>query len=286
MEIHHRFYDINDVRLYVAEAGEENGRHILFLHGFPEFWYAWKAQLEFFSDQGFYAVAPDQRGYNMSSKPKGIAAYRIERLVADVVSLIRNLTDQKVTLVAHDWGGLVAWHVAERYPDLLQQLVILNMPHPDVVKKALKRDLRQRLKSWYVGFFQLPVLPELASRMFDHALLERTLVKSSRRGTFSAEAIRQYKTAWEQPGALRSMINWYRAYKWGRGAKFSTPVAVPTLLIWGMRDAFLSARLAQPSIDLCMNGKLITIEKATHWLHHEQPEEVNALILDFINRAD
>ncbi len=283
MEINHRFYDINDVRLYVAEAGREEGRPILFLHGFPEFSYAWKAQLDFFSDKGFRAVAPDQRGYNMSSKPKEVADYRIEKLIIDVVSLIRKLTSQKVTLVAHDWGGVVAWNVAERYPDLLEHLVILNMPHPDIMRRTLKRNLRQRLKSWYIRFFRLPLLPELTSRLFDCALLERTLVKTSRRGTFSAEDIRQYKSAWEQPGAIRSMINWYRAYSWGKSSKVPIRIELPTLLIWGKKDAFLSARMAQPSIDLCPNGKLVMIEKATHWVHHEKPDEVNELIWKFIS---
>ena len=150
------------------------------------------------------------------------------------------------------------------------------------MKQTLKSNVRQLLKSWYIGFFQLPLLPEWLSRSGDYALLERTLVKTSRRGAFPPEDIAQYKSAWKQPGALRAMINWYRAFvRYGDLPLPPGKISVQTLMIWGTKDAFLSETMAGPSIELCVNGKLVKMNN-THWVHHEDAGAVNQLIHDFI----
>jgi pimeloyl-ACP methyl ester carboxylesterase len=226
-------------------------------------------------------VVPDQRGYNLSSKPKGVKSYGLYHLVADIAILIQKLTNKKVVLVGHDWGGAVAWQVALHHPQLLQQLVIINMPHPEVFNQTLKTNLAQMLHSSYAGFFQLRFLPELSIRAFDFALLERSLLKTSTKGTFSKEDVATYKKAWRQPHALTAMINWYRAYKYNT-LPTSGILQLPVLLIWGRKDQFLLPEMAQKSINKCTAGKLVMVEDATHWIHHEQPHLVNTLIHDFI----
>lgn len=281
MLITEKSYAVNGIQLHVAEAGESTGKVVLFLHGFPEFWYAWHQQLPFFAAQGYRAVAPDQRGYNLSSRLSGVKAYTLSNLTADIAALIRQLTSEKVILVGHDWGGGVAWQMAQSYPDLIQQMVILNMPHPKVFTNFLRKNPKQMLKSWYTGFFQIPVLPEIISSAFYYKLLEQTMIQTARKNTFSSADISQYKKAWRQKGAITAMINWYRAFKYNP-ATAAEPIAIPTLLIWGKEDTFLDAEMAPLSVDKCLSGKLVFIPDATHWLHHERPNEVNQLILNFI----
>lgn len=274
-------YTVNNLQLQVTTAGDANQPLILFLHGFPEIGLSWRQQLLFFAEQGFYAVAPDQRGYNRSSKPNAIKAYTLKHLTADIVALIRQLTPGQVYLAGHDWGGAVAWAMAQHYPELIQKLIILNMPHPVVLNQQLQQSSEQRLRSWYAGFFQVPFLPEWLCRAFNFKILENSIVKTALPNTFSRQTIALYKKAWQQPGALQAMINWYRAYKYDplTGKEMIT---VPTLLIWGKKDKFLSAEMAQPSIDQCSQGELKFIDQATHWLHHEYPDLVNKLVLEFM----
>jgi len=280
--MHERFDEVNGIKLHALQDGEGNEDLIIFLHGFPEFSYAWHRQIPFFATQGFHALAPDQRGYNLSSKPKGISAYTIDKLVADIAAWIKQLTTEKVILVGHDWGGGVAWMLATQHPELLKELVILNMPHLAVMKKHLKSNFKQMLKSWYVAFFQLPFLPELACRFQNFRFLTTSLIRTANKNTFSKEDIVAYKDAWSQPYTLTAMINWYRAYLLDT-TKVYPDITVPTLVIWGKNDATLSAAMAKDSLKHCTQGKLIYIDDATHWLHHEKPDEVNRLILNFVS---
>ncbi|GEO05010.1 AB hydrolase superfamily protein YfhM [Adhaeribacter aerolatus] len=281
MRIREKLHEVNGIYLNAAEAGDPDGKVIIFLHGFPEHWYAWHQQLPFFGDKGYRAMAPDQRGYNRSSKPAGVKAYTLPHLTADVVSFIRRQTTDKIILVGHDWGGAVAWAVAAQYPKLLEKLVILNMPHPEVFHNYLRRHPKQLFKSMYAAFFQLPFLPEISNRAFNYKLLKTTLQKSALKYTFSKEDFLQYKEAWRKPGALKAMLNWYRAYKY-HPYHSPEPITVPTLILWGKKDSFLSAEMATPSKDKCRNGELVFLPNATHWLHHENPHQINNLIYKFI----
>jgi pimeloyl-ACP methyl ester carboxylesterase len=281
MDTEEHYHQVNGITLHTIEAGDPEGEYIIFLHGFPEFWYGWKAQILFFTQKGYRVILPDQRGYNSSSKPRGVKSYCVHHLAGDIAALIEKLTDKKVALAGHDWGGAVAWQLALHHPRLLHRLVIVNMPHPEVFHQTLKTSPAQMLRSSYAGFFQIPFLPEWACRAFHFALLERSLLKTSKRSTFSKEDMAAYKKAWRQPGALTAMINWYRAYKYNTEPA-SGMLQLPVLLIWGRKDCFLLPQMAQDSIGKCANGKLVMIEEATHWIHHEQPELVNTLIHDFI----
>lgn len=280
-ELKEKKYWVNEIYLHVREAGPPDGKVILFLHGFPEYWYGWRKQIPYFVAKGYRVVVPDQRGYNKSSKPTGIKAYRMQNMVRDVAELIGQLGQQKVVVVGHDWGGAVAWNLAAKHSHLLEKLIVLNLPHPHIFMKNLKRRPKQMLKSWYIGFFQFPWLPEKVNSAANFKLLEENMQRSSQPGTFTPEAMVEYKKAWQQPRAIGSMINWYRAIRYGL-PKFSQKVLTPTLLIWGKKDIFLSHEMAQPSIEKCSNGRLVMIEDATHWVQHEKAEEVNSLIEEFI----
>ncbi|AHM60770.1 putative hydrolase [Flammeovirgaceae bacterium 311] len=282
MDIEAQYYQVNGIRLHVIEAGRQDGEILLFLHGFPEYWWGWRHQISYFAQLGYRVVAPAQRGYHLSSKPAQTKAYGMKHLTDDVAALIRQLPKQKVNLVGHDWGGAVAWAMALRYPELLHKLIVLNLPHPQVMRRSFVKWPKQLLKSWYIGFFQLPLLPEKLLSRHNFKLLTKTMMASSKEGTFSQEDMLRYKQAWQQPGALKAMINWYRAALSGT-LKLNHLVTTPTLLIWGKQDQFLSHEMAPASIEKCEKGRLEMIPDATHWVQHEKSELVNKLILEFIS---
>ena len=274
------FVETNSVRLHVVQAGPADGPLIILLHGFPEFWYGWHNQIDALAEAGFWVWAPDQRGYNLSDKPADTAAYGIDILAADVVGLIDAAGRQKAIVVGHDWGAAVAWWTAIVHADRVERLVVLNVPHPVVMQRFARRDPGQMLRSWYIGFFQLPWLPETLSILGNWAMTVRGLRMSSRPETFTETNLQQYRTAWSQPGAFTTMINWYRAALRNPASRQpSVRITVPTLLIWGARDQFLKREMAQPSIDFCDNGRLIFLENATHWVQHEEAQRVIELII-------
>jgi len=274
--MHHTFINANGIRLHVVQDGPADGPLVILLHGFPEFWYGWHRQIPGLAKAGYWVWVPDQRGYNLSDKPQDIASYSIDTLAADVIGLIDAAGRQKAIVVGHDWGAAVAWWTAVVYSERVERLVVMNVPHPVVMKRFASRNLEQMLRSWYIGFFQVPKLPERLLARNNYQLLVRTLLGSSRRGTFTRADLEQYKEAWSQPGALTAMINWYRAL-WRSPAlhQKSIRVKVPTLLIWGVRDRFLMQEMAPLSITLCDNGRLLLLPNATHWVQHE---EVNSVL--------
>jgi pimeloyl-ACP methyl ester carboxylesterase len=257
------------------------------LHGFPEFSYGWRRQIPALTAAGYRVIVPDQRGYNLSDKPKGIAAYDVEVLARDVIGLLDHFGIQKVRLVGHDWGAVVAWTVAIQFPERVEKLAILNVPHPDVMTRFVLGNSVQRKKSWYVFFFQIPILVEWILRRKNFEALAKMLIQSGRRGTFTEADMLEYKKAWSQPGALTGMLNWYRAaFRRGVGAAFvrfePRRVTVPTLMLWGRRDVALSFEMAQPSIELCERGELVSFDRATHWVQHDAADEVNQKLIEFL----
>lgn len=278
----HRTIATNGVHLHAVEAGPEGGPLLILLHGFPEFWYGWRKQIAPLAGAGFRVLVPDQRGYNTSDKPRGVRAYNLDLLARDIVGLIDDAGREKAYVVAHDWGGMVGWWLGFKHADRLERLALLNIPHPSVMQKALRKSSAQRKRSSYMFFYQLPWLPERLLRKNDYKYLAKALKVTSRPGTFTDEDIRMYKEAWAQPGALTTMLNWYRMILRARPSRPpSSRVTVPTLMIWGTKDRFLGEEMAQPSIDRCDQGRLARIEEATHWVQHEEPDRVNALIADF-----
>lgn len=278
-----RTIQIQGIRLHVVEAGPEDGPLVVLLHGFPEFSYGWRKQIGPLAAAGFRVAAPDQRGYGLSDKPRGLDAYNLDRLAGDVVGLIDALGRDRAHVVGHDWGGGVAWWLGIKHAERLDRLALLNIPHPHVMRKTVRKSFVQRARSSYMAFFQLAALPELTLRWYGHFSLARSLKRSSRPGTFTEEDLAVYRAAWARPGALTGMLNWYRAIVRSPPERPASPqVTVPTLLIWGTRDRFLGREMAQPSIDLCDEGRLVFLEEATHWVQHEEPETVNRLLMEHL----
>jgi epoxide hydrolase 4 len=284
MKWKHNYIETNSVRLHVVQAGPRSGIPVMLLHGFPEFWYGWRKQIPALAEAGCRVIVPDQRGYNLSDKPKGVKAYRLDTLVEDVIGLIDALEYEKVNLVGHDWGALVAWMLAIQHPERLHRLGIINVPHPAVMRRFLLHDLDQMRRSLYALFFQLPWLPELSLRLGRWYGASLALRRSGRSGAFTDEDMEKYKAAWSQPGAMTAMLNWYRAAaRYQPQITDDMQVRVPTLILWGVKDSALTYRMARPSLDYCDEGNLIFFPDATHWVQHEEADEVNRHLLNFIS---
>jgi epoxide hydrolase 4 len=283
VELAHRYADLGDVRLHYVEAGE--GPLVLLLHGFPQFWYQWRHQISALVEAGFRVVAPDMRGYNLSDKPHGVQAYRVELLARDVERLIRTCGEGTATVVGHDWGAIAAWIAAMRLPGRFERLAILNVPHPARSLDGLLSPM-QLLRSSYMFFFQIPRLPEEVIRAGDFALL-RSVFRSDpvQPEAFTAEDIERYVGAIARPGVLTASLNYYRALL--RNPRETRAllqrVEAPVLVIWGEKDRFLSRRLAEPPRLWVPN--LIRVKRlpdASHWVAEDCPLEVNTLLLDFL----
>ena len=283
VELAHRYADLGDVRLHYVEAGE--GPLVLLLHGFPQFWYQWRHQIPALVEAGFRVVAPDMRGYNLSGKPPGVQAYRVELLARDVERLIRTCGEGTAVVVGHDWGAIAAWIAAMRHPGRVERLAILNVPHPARSLDGLLSPM-QLLRSSYMFFFQIPRLPEEVIRAGDFALL-RSVFRSDpvQPEALTAEDIERYIEAIAQPGALTASLNYYRALL--RNPRemraLLQRVEAPVLVIWGEKDRFLSRRLAEPPRLWVPN--LIRVKRlpdASHWVAEDCPLEVNTLLLRFL----
>jgi epoxide hydrolase 4 len=282
-DLHHGYAELDTVRLHYVEAGE--GPLVVLLHGFPEFWFAWREQIEALAAAGFRVVAPDMRGYNLSSKPVGVASYALPLLAADVRDLIaeRGGADG-ARLAGHDWGGLVAWATAAQHPDSVARLAILSMPHPQRMLEGL-RTVQQLRKSWYILAFQLPWLPERLLRLRRFEALRRPLEHDARAGAFSPADLDRYVEAWSQPGAVTAMLAYYRATiraRLRRESEELAPVTAPTLVIWGERDRHLGVELAEPhAADVPNFEQVVRVPTASHWVAHDEPELVSRLLIEF-----
>ena len=268
------------VDLHAVRAGPEDGPLVVLLHGFPEFWYGWHDQIRPLAEAGYRVVVPDQRGYNFSDKPTGVDAYRLGTLSQDVLGILDAHGRKEAHVVGHDWGAAVGWWTALHHPDRVRSLTAVNVPHPSVMAEELRRSWRQRLRSWYFLAFQVPEVPERVARAGDWRLLTRTMRQSSLPGTFGDDDFARYRAAWGQDDAFGSMVNWYRAVVRRRDTPRRETVDPPTLVIWGADDEFLARSMAHRSVERCRNGRLTTIEGATHWVQHEYPDRVAHLLLE------
>jgi pimeloyl-ACP methyl ester carboxylesterase len=279
MPLDHHFIRTNDIVLHTVMAGPADGPVVVLLHGFPEFWYGWRHQIPALAAAGFRVWAPDQRGYNLSDKLRGRAAYRTDVLAQDAIGLIAATGQPQVYLVGHDWGAMVAWWVALTAPDCVRRLAILNVPHPEVSVRHVRSDPRQMARSTYAAFFQLPWLPERLLSAANYRLLAQGMKNSSRQGAFSDEELDHYRQAWAKPRALQSMLNWYRAFLLHPVPDGSLRVTMPTTIIWGKRDFALRSVMAEESADLCAQRELIWLPDNSHWVQHEAADRVNEILI-------
>jgi pimeloyl-ACP methyl ester carboxylesterase len=272
------FADVGDVVLHYVEAGD--GPLVVLLHGYPEFWYGWRKQITPLVDAGFRVVAPDLRGYNRSSGPEDFTAYTADKLAGDVRGLIRALGAESAMVVGHDWGGSVAWTLAMNHPEVVDRLVILNAAHPRRLNEGL-RNPRQLLRSWYYFYFQLPKLPERRARRRGWRFFKRFLRDA--RPSYTAEELDRYVEAWSRPGAAKAMISYYRAAVRLGSKQELRPISAPTLVIWGEGDRYLGSKLAEPHREDVPNlDRVERLPEASHWVHHDEAERVNELLVDFL----
>jgi pimeloyl-ACP methyl ester carboxylesterase len=272
--LRHEYVQINSIRMHYAIAGE--GPLVLFLHGFPDFWYTWRHQIAALADQ-FTVAAPDQRGYNETAKPDW--GYSVDVLASDVVELIHALGQERAFLVGHDWGAAVAWAVAIAYPYRVERLAVLNVPHPAVFAEHLRSNPRQMLRSSYMGFFTLPYLPELALSRNDYAPIRRILRRDLGDAISDAE-IAAHLDAVRTPGTLTGGLNWYRAAaaQGPRGLYAGTEIrcTAPTLIIYGDSDPFLGAELFTGNERFAPDLRLRPVPGAGHWVHIKEHALVTA----------
>ena len=276
----HDFITTNGIKLHYVTQG--SGPLMLFLHGFPEYWYSWRHQLSEFA-QDYKVVAIDMRGYNDSEKPAKLSDYVVSELVQDVKGVIEGLGYEQCILVGHDWGGAIAWMFAYAYPNLVQRLIVMNIPHPAKFLEGL-RTPQQLLRSWYIFAFQLPWLPELAWKLNNYALIERAFRGMAiDKNAFTDEDIEAYKTAFAKPGALTATINYYRAFvQKGVKQKSWDVVDVPTLMIWGEDDIPLGKELTYGTDEYVCDFQLKYIPNCSHWVQQEQPQLVNQYMREFL----
>jgi pimeloyl-ACP methyl ester carboxylesterase len=287
--LEHKYADVNNVRLHYATAGK--GKLIMFLHGFPEFWYEWKNQLAEFG-RDYEAVAPDMRGYNLSSKPADVAQYRIKYLIEDVRALAEHLGHKKFILVAHDWGGGVAWPFAMRHPEYMDKLIIINAPHPVTFVRELRDDPAQQKASQYILVHRRPEAEDILAKNNYGVLVGSLLKDGIKQGYFTEGDREAYIEAWSQPGALTGGLNYYRAAHLGSFTGESDDslsadpslftVVVPTLVIWGEKDRWLLTGNLEGLKKYVPNLTIKRIPDGSHWVIHEKPGLVNSYIREFI----
>lgn len=268
-------------------AGEPGAPLMLFLHGFPEFWAAWRVPMAHFAARGWLCVAPDQRGYNLSDKPQAVEAYRLQHLVADALAIAAHYTSGRFVLVGHDWGGALAWAVAIGEPQRLARLVILNAPHPYLFWRELTANPAQRRASAYMNFFRRPEAARVLAEN-DYARLAAAL------GHLPQAWRAQLLEAWSRPGALAGALNWYRASPLhppadgdpGAAKLALVPqdfiVRVPTLVLWGEQDSALLTGCLEGLEALVPELDLVRVPDATHWIVHEKPQLVCREIERFV----
>jgi pimeloyl-ACP methyl ester carboxylesterase len=270
----------NGLRFHVLGEGQGD-RLALCLHGFPELGYSYRHQLPMLARLGYRAWAPDMRGYGKSSRPARVSEYTIEHQIDDIAALIEAAGVRRATIIAHDLGGLNAWMFAMRRPEMVERLVMLNMPHPAPLARELLR-LRQLRRFWYVALFQIPGLAErsLAAdgyRQIDNAFLS-TACNPDR---FREEDLRVFREAAAEPGALSSMLAYYRANTWRLLSQLRAGfpiIEAPTLMIWGEHDMALDKSTTIGTNEHVRDLTLRYLPTASHWVQQDEPEIVNAMI--------
>jgi epoxide hydrolase 4 len=276
----HEYIITNGVKLHYVTQG--TGPLMLMLHGFPEFWYSWRHQIpEFASD--FQVVALDLRGYNDSDKPKESSAYVMDEFVKDVAGVIQGLGYDNCILVGHDWGGAIAWSFAYAHPEMVEKLIILNLPHPAKFAQGLQT-YQQLLRSWYIFLFQLPWLPEFLLQFADYQAIEKIIPGTAfNQSAFTPADIEAYKNAVAKPGATTAMLNYYRhvfqnlfqPQDWGI-------LNVPTLMIWGENDTALGKELTYDTAAYVRELEIKYINNCGHWVQQEKPDLVNQYMRNFL----
>lgn len=279
------YAQVGNVRLHYVMAGTGE-KLVLLLHGFPESWYSWRHQIAALSDE-YTVVAPDLRGYNLSAKPGGVADYKVDALVDDAVNLIHYFGREQAAIIGHDWGGIIAWETARKYPESLWKVGALQAPPKEIWRKNFS--LRQFLASWYMLFLQIPALPEWLLSRNDYELLANSLKKMAvEPGIFTEADIREYKKGWSEPHALTAMINYYRAnlfnlFSADSESSSNRKIAVPSLFIYAEQDpAILPETVKGIGEAFDAAFEQFHIPNAGHWVQQEAAETVTTILREFL----
>ena len=281
----HKTARVNDLNFHYVEAGK--GPLVILLHGFPEFWYSWRQQIPALVEAGYRVMAPDMRGYNLTDRPSITSKYTIHVLATDVVGLIQHAGEQNAHVVGHDWGAAIAWHVAMRYPKVVNQLAILNGPHPKVFERGIWRP-SQLLRSWYMFFFQIPFLPELyMSKRYPKVMRKISTKHYVNQGKLSLNDIDVYSKVFKDRKSVRGPINYYRAvFRHPFASRNSNSVInAKTLVIWGRKDRHLGIRLSKPKSEHVPHCHVEYLD-ASHWVQQDASAEVNSLLIDFFGSRE
>lgn len=277
-----QFVSCGDFTLEVREFGPEDGELVIMLHGFPECWASWRHQITALASAGYRLLIPNLRGYGRGEKPEKLIDYRIDNLAKDIDALLHHAGREKCHLVGHDWGGAIAWWYGIHHSERLASLSILNAPHPQAFLQTLKKAPLQWLKSWYIFFFQLPLLPEKMMSLFNHKRLRDTLTSTSNTGSYQQDDIDILLDTWQQPGCTRAMLNYYRCMLRDLVLpQEPATVSAPSQLLWGEQDLALTLPMAISSTAYFDHGQLHRYPDASHWLNHDKPDAVNTKLLQF-----
>jgi epoxide hydrolase 4 len=290
--IRHGYAATNELKLHYAASGPEDAHLLLFLHGYPEFWYAWRHQLADLGDT-YHCVAPDLPGYNLSSKPTEVARYRTKRLIQDVAAFAAQFSrKRKFTLVAHDWGGALAWAFAIKHPELLERLIIINAVHPGAFQREIARNPAQGAASQYIHEIRAEG-SEARYAANDYAMLWRSLEKTAEEGHLSPTDRAAFVQAWSQPGALTGMFNWYRAMRMDppkpdgqvQAELYDDEqlmVRVPARVMWGMQDTALLPGCVEGLERWVPNLDVRHVPDGSHWIVYEKPQLVSETIRNWL----
>lgn len=276
----HEYLTSNGIRLHYVTQG--SGSLMLMLHGFPEFWYSWRHQIPEFA-KDYKVVAVDLRGYNDSDKPKDKSAYVMDEFIKDIEGVIKGLGYDKCVLVGHDWGGAIAWNFAYAHPEMVERLIVLNLPHPAKFAEGI-RTPQQLLRSSYMFFFQLPWLPEFLIQSSDYQLIENAFKGMAvDKNTFTQADLEAYKDAAAKRGALTAMLNYYRnIFQQRMISQDWSVLEVPTLIIWGENDTALGKELTHGTEAYVKHLRIKYIPSCSHWVQQEQPQLVNRYMREFL----
>ncbi|XP_063228364.1 epoxide hydrolase 4-like [Bacillus rossius redtenbacheri] len=283
----HCYVTVNGIKIHYVEKGDKSKPLMLFLHGFPEFWYSWRYQIKEFS-KDYWTVAMDMRGYGDSDKPSGIRNYQLKYLVDDVVKVIEALGREKCVLVSHDWGGLVGWAVLQARPDRLERYVVMNAPPVSVFKELLATNKAQFRKSWYMFFYLLPILPALVLRSWDIRIFDEIFKKKiSSTPQETEEDIEAFKYTFSKAGAFSGPLNYYRALMLGIGTSSLKPKPVEDpprgLFLFGEKDDFIEIATVEMAEKSIKNLSTKIVKDANHFVQQDEPVIVNKLMRDFLN---
>ena len=286
------YVEANGLRFETDRLG--TGKKLaLLLHGFPESKFSWRFQLPLFAELGYTAWAPNLRGYGESSRPEGIGNYKLGHLLDDVAGLIDAAKaegiDGPVTLVAHDWGGVIAWAFALKQVRPLERFIVMNLPHPAKFNAGIG-NLAQLKRSWYAFFFQVPVLPErMMTRNDAQGVRDAFYNMAVSKERFPKDVLDHYAENALKPGAMTAMINYYRGLfrssEIMNEARQVVPLKTPTLMIWGEEDIALGKELTYGTGELVEDFTLRYLPDVSHWVQQEAPETVNAMIRAWIEGA-